>query len=73
MPFAMAALIAVVTTFDPMTAASGVPPWERTKLMAASPGLSRDPVTIAAMVSRTWCLVFSPTAAGSGQSRAPAI
>ena len=38
---------------DPTTTASGVPPYERTKLMAASSGLSRNLVTIAAIVSRT--------------------
>ena len=34
--------------------------------IACSPGSRREPDTIAAIVSSTWCLVFSATAGGSG-------
>ena len=40
--------------------------------MPWTPGRSRDPDTIAAMVSMRCALVFSATAAGSGRSSAPA-
>lgn len=69
----MAALMAVVTTSDATTSASGVPPWARANWTAKTPGLSLEPETMAAMVSRIWCLVFSTTSGGSGRSSATAI
>ena len=46
------------------TDASGTPPWARTKLMAISPGLRRDPETMAPIASSTRCLVSSNTFGG---------
>ena len=65
MPLASAALTAVVTMRVPMTHASFVPPSVFTNEIAFRPGSSREPDTIAAIVSSTWCLVFSTTAGGS--------
>jgi len=53
--------------------ASFVPPEvfrERDRLFS---GGSREPETIAAIVSSRWCLVFSSTAGGSGRRSAPAM
>ena len=72
-PLPMAALMAVVTTSEPMSCASGVPPWARRKAMASSPGLRREPETMAAMVSRMWCFVFSATSGGRGRRSASAM
>jgi hypothetical protein len=66
MPFACAALTALVTIREPITVASGVPPWVLMNEIAFSPGSRRDPDTMAAIVSSTWCLVFSFTGFGSG-------
>jgi hypothetical protein len=41
--------------------------------MALVPGSSREPETIAALVSSRWCLVFSATCLGSGFFAASAI
>jgi hypothetical protein len=45
----------------------------RTKEIAFLPGGRREPDSIAASVSSTWCLVFSSTAAGSGRRSAAAM
>src|SRR5216117_1611690 len=73
MPFASAALAAVVTMRLPVTQASLAPPSERTKEIAFFPGASREPDSIAAIVSSRWCLVFSATGGGSGRRKAPAM
>ena len=64
MPLASAAFSALVMILLPAMQASLVPPRVRAKEMAFLPGGSREPETIAAMVSSTWCLVFSATAGG---------
>src|SRR6266571_4874121 len=66
MPLASAAFAAAVTTLLPITQASLAPPSVLAKEIAFLPGGSREPDTIAAMVSSTWCLVFSSTAGGNG-------
>jgi hypothetical protein len=60
--------IAVVSTV-----ASATPPCARAKRIAASPGLSRAPDTIAAIVSRIRCLVSRAISGGSARSRAAAM
>ena len=73
MPLASAAPTALVTMRLPTTPDSRAPPSVRAKEIAFRPGSRRDPETIAAIVSSTWCLVFSSTGAGSGLRSAPAI
>jgi hypothetical protein len=58
--------MAVVTKREPITCASAVPPCVLMYEIAFSPGSSFEPETIAAIVSSTWCLVFSATGFGSG-------
>ena len=73
MPFASAALAAVVTMRLPVTQASLAPPSERTKEIASFPGSRQEPDSIAAIVSSRWCLVFSTTGEGSGLCSACAM
>jgi len=61
-------LIAVVSTV-----ASDIPPCARASLIAASPGVSRAPETIAAIVSRMRCFVSRATSGGSARLRADAM
>ncbi len=55
------------------TAASATPPCERAKRIAISPGLSCDPDTIAASVSRTRCPASRDTCGARALSRAFAM
>ena len=52
-PFACAALMALVTMREPITVASAVPPCVLMYEIACSPGSNRDPETMAAIVSST--------------------
>ena len=73
MPFANAAFAALVVMRLPTTQASLTPPSVRTNEIAIFPGASREPDSMAAIVSSTWCLVFSATGAGSGLRSAEAM
>ncbi len=73
MPFASAAFAAAVTMRLPTTPASFAPPRVLANEIAFFPGASREPDTIAAIVSSRWCLVFSATGGGSGRRKAPAM
>src|SRR5713226_362347 len=73
MPFASAAFAAAVTMRLPATPASFAPPRVLANEIAFFPGASREPDTIAAMVSSRWCLVFSATSGGSGLRKARAM
>jgi hypothetical protein len=64
MAFAIAAFIAVVLILVVTTEASAVPPCDAVNLIAISPGLRREPDTIAARESRILCLVASMTSDG---------
>ena len=72
MPLASAAFTAVVTMLLPITqrfldAAERL----RRKRSLFCPAARREPETIAAIVSRMWCLVFSTTACGKRLVAAP--
>jgi len=69
MPLAKAAETALVNTEEPTTWACGVPPCISAYFMANRPGSRVVTETIAPMVSRIWCLVFSATSAGTGAVR----
>ena len=56
----------------PITVACGLPPRLSTYFAAIRPALSREPETIAAMVSSVCSLVFSTTSAGMSRLSAPA-
>ena len=71
--FANAAFAAAVTMRLPATQASLTPPSVPTNSIAFLPGASREPESMAAMVSSTWCLVFSATGGGSGRRSADAM
>ena len=69
-PLVMAAVTAVVRNGVESTCASSVPPWLRANSMAMRPGSSAAPETIAASVSRMWCLPLTATSGGNAASRA---
>ena len=69
MPFASAALMAVVLMSLASTEASGVPPCVRMNFVAMTPGRSADPETTAATLSRMRCLASAGRSSGSSRSR----
>ncbi len=69
-PLASAASIGPHTTFEHTTVATFSPPYARANSIAARPGGSSAPETIAATVSSTCCFTASTTVSGKARARA---
>ena len=67
MPFASAASIAPHRIFVPTTVATCDPPLLRANRIAATPGGSSAPDSMAASVSSKWNLALSMTSSGSAR------